>query len=104
MVSDETNAREIMSRAFAKSEFNPDLDDHMFAGERADEGDRLADVALAALRAAGYGVVRLQTPEEPDEDMTPEEFDRRMAQGTPVTVAVNLARIRPPAAGPDYPL
>lgn len=57
-------AHEVLSRAFAKSEFNPDLAEHEFAGERADEGDRLADIALTALKDAGYSLWRKLTPEE----------------------------------------
>jgi hypothetical protein len=56
--------REVLSRAFAQSEFSLDLAEHEFAGERADEGDRLADIALAALKAAGYGLWRKFTDEE----------------------------------------
>lgn len=61
------DAKEILSQAFARSEFNPDLEDHEFAGERADEGDRLADVALGALRDAGYSLVRVVDGQVVDE-------------------------------------
>lgn len=54
--------REVLSHAFARSEFNAELEEWEFAGERADEGDRLADIALAALRAAGYSLVRSKEP------------------------------------------
>lgn len=60
-------SREVLSQAFAKSEFASDLADHEFAGERADEGDRLADVALAALKASGFSLWRQFTPEEEEE-------------------------------------
>ena len=60
-------AREVLSQAFAKSEFGQDLAEHEFAGERADEGDRLADIALAALKESGYSIWRKLTPEEEEE-------------------------------------
>lgn len=67
MTDEPMSAREVLSRAFAVSEFNPQLDDHMFAGERADEGDRLADIALAALKAAGMGIWRKMTPADEED-------------------------------------
>lgn len=39
-------------------------------------------------------------PDIPDEDMTAEEFDRRMAAGTPVEVDVQLTRVRDEFADP----
>jgi len=59
--------REALSRAFAKSEFNPNLEEHEFAGERADEGDRLADIALVALKDAGWSLWRHLTPAEEED-------------------------------------
>lgn len=58
------SAREVLSRAFAKSEFSPDLAEHEFAGERAGEAVALADVALSALKEAGYSLWRKFTSEE----------------------------------------
>lgn len=68
-MADAPTAREVLSRAFAQSEFNLDLAEHEFAGERADEGDRLADIALKALKNAGMGIWRRMTPaDEATED------------------------------------